>query len=162
VVQFLGPIIEDPFGLTDHERAFRREALEEILKKLKSSSLTTEEAIRGLEHGAALLIDDFSPEYPPRQELLRLVRKATGVQPRKEGKPVEKVVGEGKATRMVTVVKGVELRLTWDLKLVSVHMDPRQWRLRGQALSFIGIGADRATDVSHRHDDYLVNAIQNG
>jgi len=56
---------ENPFGLTDRERSFRREALEEILNKLSSSSLTNEEAVRGLEHGAALLIDDFSPGYPP-------------------------------------------------------------------------------------------------
>jgi len=90
------------------------------------------------------------------------VRKATGIQPRKDGKPVEKVVGEGKATRMVPVVKGVELRLTWDLELVSVYLDPKQWRLRGQALSFVGIEADSATDVAERHDDYLVDAIQNG
>jgi hypothetical protein len=157
---YTGP--DNQFGLTDRERSFRREALEEILKKLNSSSLTTEEAVRGLEHGAALLIDDFSPGYPPRQEFLRLMRKATGIQPRKEGKPVEKVVGEGEASRMVPVVKGVELRLTWDLELVSVYLGPRQWRLRSQALSFVGIGADSATDVAERHDDYLVDAIQNG
>jgi hypothetical protein len=150
---------ETPFGLTDRGRALRKEALESVLKK--SKSLTKEEAIRGLEHGAALLIDDFSPGYPPGQELLRLVRKGTGLQPRKEGRPVEKVVREGEASRMVSVVKGMELHLTWDLKLVRVVMDPRHWRQRSQALSFIGIGSDTATDVAERHDDYLVDAIQN-
>jgi hypothetical protein len=149
-----------PFGLTDRERALRKEVLESILKR--SKSLNKEEAISGLEHGAALLIDDFSPGYPPRQELLRLVRKATGLQPRKEGKPVKNVVREGEPSRRVPVVKGVELQLTWDLKLLSVTLDPKQWRLRGQALSFVGTGTDSATDVAERHDDYLVDAIENG
>jgi hypothetical protein len=153
---------ESPFGLTDRERAFHRESLEKILKKLGSSSLIVEDAVKGLEHGAALLIDDFSPGYPPRQELLKLVRKATGMVPKKEGRPVVKVVREGEASRTVPVAKGVDLHLTWDLKLVKVTLDPREWRLRSQALGFVGIGADTGADVAERHDEYLMDAFQNG
>ncbi|MBM3942366.1 MAG: hypothetical protein FJ316_05490 [SAR202 cluster bacterium] len=124
--------------------------------------MTPEDAIKGLEHGATLLIDDFSPGYPPRQELLKLVRRATGIVPRKEGKPVEKVLSEGEASRVVSVVRGVDLHLTWDLKLVKVSLDPRQWRLRSQALGFAGLAADRAADVAQQHDRYLVDAVENG
>ena len=82
-----------PFGLTDRERSFYRESLDPLLRKSKSPGMSTEEAIRGLEHAAVLLIDNFSQGYPPRQELLRLVRKASGIVPRKTGKPEERIVG---------------------------------------------------------------------
>ena len=149
-----------PFGLTERERAFHSEALESILQR--SKSLTSAEALAGLEHGANLLTDDFTPGYPSRQELLKLVRKATGIQPRKTGKPVEKVVREGESSRRVPVVRGVDLHLNWDFKLIKVTMDPNQWRLRSQALSIIGIGKETAADVAENHDDYLMDAFQNG
>ena len=152
--------IESPFGLTERERNFHKEALENILRRFKS--LTQAGAVEGLEHGASLLVDDFTPGYPPRQELLRLVRKVTGIQPRKTGKPVEEVLTEEESSRTVPVVRGVNLHLTWEFKLVKVTMDPDQWRLRAQALSIMGIGVDTAADVAERHDDYLVDAFQNG
>ncbi len=149
-----------PFGLTERERNFHKEALENILRRFRS--LAQAGAVKGLEHGANLLVDDFTPGYPPRQELLKLVRKATGIQPRKTGKPAEKVVREGESSRIVPVVRGLLLHLTWEFKLVKVTMDPQQWKLQCQALSVVGIGRDTATDVSVRHDDYLVDAILNG
>ena len=75
---------------------------------------------------------------------------------------METVVQEGEVSRVVPVVRGVDLHLTWEFKLVKVTMDPYQWRLRGQALSIIGIGKDTATDVAENHDDYLVDAFENG
>ncbi len=151
---------ESPFGLTERERNFHVQAFEDILRRFKS--LTHTEAVEGLEHGASLLTDDFTPGYPPRHELLRLVRKATGIQPRKTGKPVEKILTEGESSRTVPVVRGVDLHLTWEFKLAKVTMDPDQWRLRDQAFSIMGMGVDTADDVAGRHDDYLVDAIQNG
>jgi hypothetical protein len=146
-------------GLTTRERNFHKEALDDAMRRFKS--LTQEEAIKGLEHGANLLVDGFTPGYPSRQELLRLVRKATGIQPRKEGKPLEKAIREGNPSRIVPVVMGIDFHLTWDYKLVKVTMDPQRWRLRGQTISIIGIGQDTADDVAELHDDYLVDAYQN-
>ena len=151
---------QSPFGLTERGRNFHKEALENILSRFKS--LAQAEAVAGLEHGASLLVDDFTPGYPPRQELLRLVRKATGIQPRKTGKSAETVVREGESSRTVPVVRGVDLHLTWEFKLIKVTMEPNQWRLRAQALSIMGIGRDSATDVAENHDDYLMDAFQNG
>jgi hypothetical protein len=151
----------NPFGLTDRERGFYRESLDLILRKSKSQVLSTEEAIKGLEHAAALLIDNFLPGYPPRQDLLQLVRKATGIVPRKTGKPEEKIVRDGEPSRRVPVVRGIDLHLTWDLKLLRVSLDPSQWRLRGRALGFVGKGADVATDVAEHHDKYLAEVIEN-
>lgn len=151
----------NPFGLTDRERGFHSDSLDQILRKSKSRAVSTEEAIRGLEHAAALLIDNFSPGYPPRQDLLRLVRKATGIIPRKTGKLEEKIVRDGIPSRSVPLVKGVDLHLTWNLKLLRVSLDPSQWRLRGRAFSFVGKGADVATDVAEHHDKYLAEVIEN-
>ena len=149
-----------PFVLTQRERDFHKEALENILRRFKS--ITVAEAVQGLEHGANLLVDDFTPEYLPRQGLLRLVRKATGIQPRKTGKPVEAVIKEGESSRTVPVVRGVDLHLTWEFELLKVTMDPNQWRLRQRALSIVGIGKDTASDVAENHDYYLMDAFQNG
>jgi len=136
--------------------------LEPLLRKSKSHILSKEEAVKGLEHAAALLIDNYSPGYPPRQDLLRLVRKASGIVPRKTGKQEEKILRDGTPTRTVPVVMGVDLHLTEDLKLISVTLDPQRWRRRAKALSFVGIGRDQASDVAERHDDYLADAIQHG
>jgi len=152
----------NPFGLTDRERTFYKDSLEPLLRKSKSHILSKEEAVKGLEHAAALLIDNYSPGYPPRQDLLRLVRKASGIVPRKTGKQEEKILRDGTPTRTVPVVMGVDLHLTEDLKLISVTLDPQRWRRRAKALSFVGIGRDQASDVAERHDDYLADAIQHG
>ena len=153
-----------PFGLTQRERDFHKKALEGIFRRFKS--ITVAEAVQGLEHGAHLLVDDFTPDYHSRRELrqglVKLVRKATGIRPRQTGKPVEEVIREGEASRIVPVVRGLDLHLTWEFKLIKVTMDPNEWRLRCKALSIVGIGKDTATDVAENHDDYLVDAYENG
>ena len=151
-----------PFGLTDRERGFYKDSLEPLLRKSKSHVLSAEEATKGLEYAAALLIDNFAPDYPPRQDLLRLVRKASGIVPRKTGKPEEKIITAGMPSRTVTVVKGVELHLNWDLKLLRISLEPQQWRLRAQALSIVGLAHDQPPDVAEKHDEYLADAIQHG
>ena len=154
---------ENPSGLIDRERNFHREELDKLLKKFRS--LTTEDAIKGLEHGAVLL-DDNRNRYVPmrreRDELLKLVRKATGIRPRKTGKPAEKVVGEGEVSREVPVVRGLLLHLTWEFKLVKVTMDPKEWLFRCKAMAIVGIGRDKdgATDVSIRHHDYVAEIYE--
>ena len=153
-----------PFGLTQRERNFHREALRKCLKKIRS--LTAEEAIQGLEHGAILLHDNRDRSEPmnrERDELLKLARKATGIRPRKTGESTETVVGEGSPSRIVPVVRGIDLHLTWEFKLVKVTLDPEQWRLRCQAVSIVGIGSalEVAADVAENHDEYFVEATEN-
>ena len=150
-------------GLTARERNFHREELDQLLSRCRT--LTVAEAVKGLEHGANLLAENnFVPKPELRQELLKLVRKATGIRPRKTGKPVEKVLGDGSASRVVPVVRGIDLHLTWEFKLVKVTLDPEQCRLFEQLTSIIGIGRDfeGATDVAENHDDYYVEAIESG
>ena len=150
-------------GLTVRERSFHKEELDKILSRYKT--LTTAEAVKGLEHGANLLAEnDFIPKLALREDLLKLVRKATGIRPRKTGKAVERVVGEGNPSRVAPVVRGIDLHLTWEFKLIKVTLDPAQWRLYCRATSFIGIGgySDSPTDLSENHDHYLMDAYPNG
>jgi hypothetical protein len=153
-----------PFGLTQRERDFHKEALDSIFRRFKS--ITVAEAVQGLEHGANLLFADFNPDYQSRrelrQELVKLVRKATGIRPRQTGKLVEVAIGEGEVSRIVAVVRGLDLHLTWEFKLIKVTMNPNEWRLRCKALGVVGIGRDTAADVAENHDDYLVDAYENG
>ncbi len=147
-----------PFGLTQRERDFHKEALEDILRRFRS--LTAEEVVKGLEHGAILLHDNrdrFEPMPRVREELRRLVKKATGIRPRKTGQPAKKVIREGEASRTVPVVRGLEMHLTSDFKLLKVTMDPEQWAFYCRAMSIVGIGTDKdgATDVAENHDAYL-------
>lgn len=149
-------------GLTARERKFHQEEFDKLTDR--SKTLTAAEAVKGLEHGANLLSEsDFTPKPALREELLKLVRKATGIQPRKKGKPVEQVVGEGIASRIVPVVRGINLHLTWEFKLVKITMNPEQWRLRCQAVSIVGIGYDYEgmSDVAENHDEYFVEATEN-
>ena len=50
------------FGLTEQEIAFHRAGLAEVFEKLDESSVATQEAARGLQHCAALIVDDNLPE----------------------------------------------------------------------------------------------------
>lgn len=150
-------------GLTVREKEFHAGALGKLMSQYQK--LTAAQAIEGLEHGANLLAESGSMPKPDlRDDLLKLVRKATGIRPRKTGKPEVKVLGEGNASRIVPVVRGLDLHLTWEFKLIKVSMDPSQWRLRCQAVSMVGIGQDLqgATDVAENHDSYFINAIENG
>ena len=149
-------------GLTARERKFHQDELDKLLGRY--STLTVADAIKALEHGANLLAENNStPKHALREGLLKLVRKATGIRPRKKGESVEKVVEEGSPSRVVPVVRGVDLHLTWEFKLVKVTLDPEQWRLRCQAVSIVGIGSDftGAVDVAENHDEYFVEATEN-
>ena len=150
-------------SLTAGERSFHQEELKQALKRYRN--LTTEEAVAALEHGATILAeDDFKPKPDLREDVLKLVRKATGIRPRKSGKPAECVVGEGNISRVIPVVRGIDLHLTWEFKLVKVTLDPEQCRIFDQLTSFVGSGSDfeGATDVAENHDDYFIEAIENG
>ena len=157
------PPVSGLIGLTSRERNFHAGEFDDLMSQYQK--LTAVQAIEGLEHGANLLAESgFTPKPQLREDMLKLVRKATGIRPRKTGKPMEHILGEGIASRVVPVVRGLDLHLTWEFKLIKVSMDPGHWRLRCQAVSIVGNGQDfeGATDVAENHDDYLVEAIENG
>ena len=144
-----------PFGLTEREREFHREAFCHIWHMDK---LTSEHATKGLEHCAALIRDDSLPEDVGFDTLVSIFKSAFGKSPGSyKVNTAIPVDGEsnGKPTYHIPLVRGVVLNLDVGMRLVSVTVTPRKVRERRKLLSIVGIGRDSAFDVSAKHDEYL-------
>lgn len=155
--------LRHPFGLTERERVDRQHALAEVVDSLKHGSLTQEEATRGLEH-CAVLIEDYSlPQDVDHDTLAQLLRcaigKAIGSVKRVTTFPIE-TGKEKKVVNHIPLVRGVTLDLTWDMRLVSIVINPRKVQERRKALRFVGIAQNEPADVARRHDDYLATAVE--
>ncbi|MFH1560349.1 MAG: hypothetical protein ABID84_02925 [Chloroflexota bacterium] len=149
-----------PFGLTEHEHAHRQQALSQVLSRLDDATLTSEEAVRGLEHCATLIEDDSLPREATHEILSRMVRAVIGKSPGSVKKSTTVPIGESQkrkeeALKHVSLVRGVLLDLTRDMRLVSVSINPHKIRERRKVLRLVGIASDSGHDVAQRHDDYL-------
>lgn len=141
-----------PFGLTEHERAHRIQALESIVEGLGKDSGG---AIRALEHCAVLTEDDSLPREIDYKTLLRLFRFAIG-------KPISEVKGKAtitiqreqsdKAVNHVSLIRGVILDLSSDMRLVSVTVNPQKVKERRRAVRFIAMTKDVSRSTAeHQH-----------
>ena len=153
------------FGLTERERSYHRAGLSEVLGKLDDSTITANEAVKGLQHCAALIKDDNLPYgwdeslshemgYEVKKALLRAaLGKSPGSYTSKTTVPF---TGDGgPVLESVSVIMGVLLNLDRNRRLVSVSIDPGKYRARRKAMAIVGIGSDPNPDVALRHDDYL-------
>ena len=144
-----------PFGLTNSERGFHREALCRIKRMDK---LDPAHSIEGLEHCAALIRDDSLPEGFGYEVLVRMFKGAFGKSPGSyKANTVIPADGEsnGEPTYNISLVRGVVLNLDLGMRLVSVTVTPRKVRERRKLMGIVGIGRDPASDVSAKHDEYL-------
>jgi hypothetical protein len=148
-----------PFGLTELESRRCLKSLQEVVEKLHRKVITPEEAIKGLENSATLLESTIGLTEVSKEDLLKLVKVATGLSPNKKGRSAEKVVRESKVAKSVNVIKGVTLYLTWDTRLVSVQVNPKELKLRDTAVKFVGIGEDKVKDVAEHHDSFLAGGL---
>ncbi len=154
-----------PFGLTERELSYHREGLSEVLRGLDEGTLESEEAIKGLQHCAALIKDDNLPygwveslSHEMGYEVLKgLLRAGLGKSPGSYRSKTTVRVGEGgdPVFESVSMIMGVLLDLNRNGRLVSVSIHPGTHRKRRKAMAIIGIGSDPEPDVAHRHDDYL-------
>lgn len=147
--------------LTELEKGRRFQSLYKILEEMKvNRDLTKEQAIQALED-AAILVEalPFEPLELSDKDISKLVKIATGLSVTTKGKPQINVLKEGEPSREVYLLRGVKLSLSWDKKLMSVEVDPKQMAIQAKALSIIGIGSKGITDLSTRHDEYFVEAI---
>lgn len=142
--------------LTERERSRRLEALAAMKSRKRVSG---EEAVVALEHGAALLEDAFAPGLADRTWLLKLAKQVTGLSVDLKGTPRDYPVQPGESSRSVLLIRGIVLNLTWDGKLLSVSVQPRELLKRRNALAFVGSGVDPREDVAETHDDYLAEAL---
>ncbi len=147
------------YGLTEQEIAFHHAELAEVLGKLEKGSVTPEEAARGLQRCAALILDDSLPEEAGYEELKSLIRvvlgKSSGSYRAKTTVPV--IEGNYEVHERVSAIRGVYLDLDSSRRLVSVSINPRKVRERRELMKFVGASTDPQPDVSFRHDDYLAS-----
>lgn len=149
------------FQLTPVEKDRRQRSLRQALEKMKGrQSLSKAEAIEALEDAAAL-VEAFPFEHLELsgKDISTLVKISMGLTVTTRGKPQSAVLRDGEPSREVYLLRGVRLRLSWDKKLLSVEIDPRQMAIAAKALSFMGAGPKGVTDLSARHDEYFVEAI---
>ena len=146
-----------PFGLTEQEIAFHRAGLAEVFEKLDKSSVATEEAARGLQHCAALIMDDNLPEEADYEKLKSLIRAGIGKSPGSYKSKATIQIGEGNGDvhERVSAIRGVYLDLDGRRRLVSISIHPRKVRERRGLMQFVGASKDPEPHVSSRHDDYL-------
>ena len=145
----------NPFGLTNSERKFHREALCRVKHMDK---LNPEHAIEGLERCAALIRDDSLPDGFEYETLVRLFKGAFGKSPGsyKTNSTIPVDSGSnGEPTYHISLVRGVVMNLDLGMRLVSITVTPRKVRERRKLMSIVGIGRDPASDVSAKHDEYL-------
>lgn len=147
-----------PFGLTEQERARRQQQMRQALTDLGDHPASRETAVRGIEHCAALIEDDSLPVEVSYATLVRLLRAVIGTAPgsvkRLTTVPIVEAPEES-VVNHVSLIKGAIANLTWDMRLVSITINPRKVKERRKALRLVGLASDMADDVAQRHDAYL-------
>lgn len=142
---------------SDRELAYHRDGLSEALGKLDASTVTAEEATKGLQHCANLIRDDNLPEEVGYETLKSLIRAALGKSPGsyRAKTTVPLGAGGGPALERVSVIRGVSLDLDRERRLVSISIHPGKVRERRQLMKFVGASKDPEPDVAAKHDHYL-------
>ena len=153
---------KSPFGLTENERSFHADALNDSLSK---GRLDAAEAVQALEHCAHLLRDDWTMQGIPASDRARLFKAATGKSRNSFKSNTEIPIVEAGHTQPphhVSLLRGVVLNLDVNMRLLSITVTPKKIREVKELMRIAGIGSDTASDVAERHDDYLAEASPHG
>jgi hypothetical protein len=147
-----------PFGLTERELAFHKTGLQEALEKVESGNADLQDAVKGLQHYANIKIHDTFSTDATHDMAKRLFKsafgKSHGSYKRKTTIPV---AGEdaGAVQEQVTVLRGVNLELDRNRRLVSVSVNPAKVKEMARIMKIVGIIKDAPPDMAEKHDDYL-------
>lgn len=155
---------KSPFGLTKSDIAFHRAGLADVLDKMETGSTTAREAVKALQHCAALIVDDNLPEETNYEKLKRLISTGIGRSPESFKSEATIQIGErnGDVHERVSAIRGVYLELDRRRRLVSISINPRKVRERRELMRFVGASKDPDPHVSSRHDDYLASEDPHG
>ena len=164
---------EHPVRLTERKLSCHRAGLSAVLGKMDEGAITAEEAVKGLQHCAALIKDDnlhygwdenLSHEmgHEVKKGLLRAaLSKSPGSYKSKTTVPICEDSG-GPVLESISVIRGVYLNLDSNERLVSIYIHPGKYRERRKLMEFVGASRDPMPDVALRHDDYLYMADPHG
>ena len=145
------------FGLTEQELAFHRAGFVEVLVRLGEGSVSPDDAVKALQHCAALIKDDSLPDEAGYEALKGLVSAGIGKSPGSYKAKTTVPLGEdgGEIHEQVSAIRGVYLDLDRNSRLVSISVNPSKVRERRSLMEFTGASEDAEPDVASRHDDYL-------
>lgn len=131
-----------PFGLTENERAHRELTLHSLLRNLRRGEISTGDATRTLEQCAVLAEDDSLGAEVDRRTLLQLLRLFLG-------KPVSSITTattisatndtNAKAVRHISLLRGIVLDLTTEMRLVSITINPSRIKGRQRIMRFVAM-----------------------
>lgn len=143
------------FGLTEREYSQHVASLRDLLSILREGKLSREDSVTTLEE-CALLIDNGSlPADIGRDIIHTLVKLATGQSPNSVKKTQTTLIRTGGLAKIVSVLRGVTLNLTWDNHLISIDISPSGIKEHRQIMSFVGLTGDPKDDVAENHNKYL-------
>ena len=151
-----------PFGLTENERSFHMDTLNNFIAR---DHLESVDAIKALEHCAALLRDDWTTNGIPIAERARLFKAVAG-KSHKSFK-LNAIIPIGNVNSVepahhISLLRGVVLDMDVNMRLLSISLTARKVREVKKLMRITGIGSDSATDVARRHDDYLTEVSPHG
>ena len=133
----------------------REKSLRKHLQYLSERSLTEDDAIHALEDWAALIASGHRPLGLEYEQAAALFRSATQRDLSSFGSSEDILVGRvaQEPSREVSVIRGMRVKLTDDMRLRSIIVLPDKLAERKRLLAFVGIGKDTATDVAENHDE---------
>ena len=149
--------------LTARERERRLESLASVASLMESGSADRTRAIGALEDFAALAFDELPPNSLDAEKRVALVKVVIGTGIGSVTKAERFPIIQGASPSFeISLVRGVRLEFTWDMKLIAISVNPQRYRERRRLFAVIGASRDQAADVAARHDDYLTEADHHG
>ncbi len=152
--------------LTEQERAFHQGALGKAMKGSEDGVMPSERAVKALEHFAPLAQDVRWAALPYYDARIMLLKSAIGRFPcsfeRKENVHIDSREASGKIVYSVPLLRGVNLELDTDWRLLSITVSPHVFRERRKIMDLFGMSHELKVDVALRHDDYLADIDPHG
>lgn len=142
--------------LTEREREFRLDSLKAIVDRFRGfGNVSHEEAIKAIEDVAAL--QEYADEF--KETVVTIASKTLKLSLNNDEKQTIYILKGKSEHHSYKLIRGINLALTWDGKLIKIEIDPDELSKRRKTLDFIGAGSDVETDVADKHDSYLGDAV---
>ena len=152
--------------LSKHKRDFHEYGLKNVLRGKEDGVMSSEEAVKALEHFAPLAQDVVWVALPYYDARIMLLKSAIGRLPcsfeRKETVTIAGRESPGKIVNSVPLLRGINLELDVNWRLLSITVSPHVFRERRKIMDLFGMSHELKVDVASRRDDYLADIDPHG
>ena len=152
--------------LSKQERDFHEDGLKKALQGKENGVLSSREAVKALEHFAPLAQDVVWAALPCYDARVALLESATGRLPcsfeRRETVAIDGRESSGKIANSVPLLRGVNLELDANWRLLSITVSPHVFRERRKIMDLFGMSHELKADVAVRREDYLADVDPHG